>query len=105
MSVRFFHEQMALEQHLWLGAENVLGLQPDVDGVVAGYALDGANATLLLVVYPDGERAQDAHARLVGHGIEEFVAAQVADRVLGAVFGAVDAQNAERLIDRALAAQ
>jgi hypothetical protein len=95
---------MALEQHLWLGAENVLGLGPDVEGVLAAYTLSGGRVTLLLVLYPDAGRAEDARARLQGDEIGELVAVQVADRALGAVFGPVDAQAAMALIDRALVA-
>ena len=59
-------------------------------------------ATLLLIVYPDGGRAEDARAHLVDGEIEELVVARAADRVLGAVLGPVDAQNAGELLDRAL---
>ncbi|MBN1641160.1 MAG: hypothetical protein JXA09_07985 [Anaerolineae bacterium] len=103
-SVRFFRQQMALEQHLWLGAEDVLELGPDVEGALAAYTLDGARVTLLVVVYPEAGRAERARARLAGGEIGELVAARVAGRALGAVFGAVDAQAAETLIERALAA-
>jgi hypothetical protein len=104
-SQRFFREQMALEQHLWLGADNVLGLGPEVEGVVATYALNGERATLLVVSYPDAGRAEDARARLMGAEIGELAAVRVVERALGAVLGPVEAQDAEALIDRTLAAR
>jgi hypothetical protein len=103
-SVRYFHEQMALDNFLWLGPENVLGLGPDTEGVVATYELDAGRATLLLVAFRDTARAQDARQGLEGAGVAELVVADTADRTLGAAFGQVDAGPAAELLDRALAA-
>lgn len=103
-SVRYFHEQMALDNFLWLGPENVLGLGPDVEGVVATYELDTGHATLLLVTFRDTARVQEARQRLEGAGVEDLVVAHDVGRTLGAVFGQVDASPAAELLDRALAA-
>jgi hypothetical protein len=103
-SIRFFREQMALDNFLWLGPENVLGLGPDVEGVVATYELDAGRATLLLVAFPDTARVQDARQGLEGAGVEELIVANAAGRTLGAVFGQVDAGSAAALLDRAFAA-
>jgi hypothetical protein len=103
-SVRFFHEQMALDNFLWLGPENVLGLGPDTEGVVATYELDTGRVTLLLVTFPDTERAQEARQGLDGAGAEDLIIASATDRTLGAVFGRVDAGPGGALLDRALAA-
>jgi hypothetical protein len=67
-SVRFFREKMALDNLLWLGPDDVLGLGADTQGVVAHYDLDaasevgGAGVDLLLVAYPDAGRALIAQA-------------------------------------------
>ena len=103
-SVRFFREQMALDNYLWLGPENVLGLGPDVEGAVATYELATGRATLLLVTFPDAARARAARQGLADVGVEDLVVASVADRALGAVFGQVEAEHAAALLDRALAA-
>ena len=103
-SVRFFREQMALDNYLWLGPENVLGLGPDVEGAVATYELATGRATLLLVTFPDAARARAARQGLADAGVEDLVVASVADRALGAVFGQVGAEHGAALLERALAA-
>jgi hypothetical protein len=103
-SVRFFREQMALDNFLWLGPENVLGLGPDVEGTLAEYALDGQRASLLLVAFPDAKRAEDAQAGLQGTETEDLIVTAVQGSALGAVFGQADKEVATLLLDRALVA-
>ena len=103
-SVRFFREQMALDNFLWLGTANVLGLGPDVEGTLAEYALDGQTASLLLVAFPDAKRAQDAQAGLEGAETEDLLVTAVQGITLGAVFGQADKESATLLLDRALVA-
>jgi hypothetical protein len=103
-SVRFFREQMALENYLWLGPDNVPGLGSDTEGALGTYTLEAGRATLLLVVFPGGERAEAARQGLVEAGVAELVVARIADRTLGAVFGDVDAGSATALLEGALAA-
>jgi hypothetical protein len=103
-SVRFFREQMALDNYLWLGPENVLGLGPDVEGALGTYTLEAGRATLLLVTFPSEERAEAARQGLAKAGIEELIVARVVGRTLGAVFGQVDAEPAAALLEGALAA-
>ena len=100
-SVRFFREQMALENFLWLGSDDVLGLGPDVEGALAEYELDGQTASLLLVAFPGTQRAQDAQAGLQGAGIDDLVATTVHGAILGAVFGQPTEESASALIDQA----
>jgi hypothetical protein len=103
-SVHFFREQMALDNFLWLGTANVLGLGPDVEGTLAEYALDGQAASLLLVAFPDAKRAEDAQARLKGSETEDLLVTAVQGSTLGAVFGQADKESATWLLDRALVA-
>jgi hypothetical protein len=103
-SVRFFREQMALDNFLWLGPENVLGLGPDSEGALGTYTLDTGQATLLLVAFPDEDRAEAARQGLIEAGIEELVVARTAGRSLGAVLGQVDARAADALLEGALTA-
>jgi hypothetical protein len=103
-SVRFFREQMALDNFLWLGTANVLGLGPDVEGALAEYVLDEQAASLLLVVFPDSKRAQDAQTGLEGAGTGNLVATAVQENALGAVLGQVDVESAISLLEKALGA-
>ena len=61
-------------------------------------------ATLLLVAFPDAQRAQDAQSGLQGAGIDDLVVTTVRRAILGAVFGQPTEENATALIDQALAA-
>lgn len=101
-SVRFYRVQMALENFIWLGPENVLDLDPSVEGVLAEYTTDGAAAQLLLLRYPDAERAARAVATLRGAGIEGLVTAEVRGPALCAVLGSADSVAAGRLVQAAL---
>jgi hypothetical protein len=103
-SVRFFREQMALDNYLWLGPENVLGLGPDTEGALGTYTLNTGQATLLLVIFPNEARAESARQGLAEAGVADLVVARAAGRVLGAVFGEVDGKAAAELLEGALAA-
>jgi hypothetical protein len=103
-SARFFREKMALDNLLWLGAEDVLGLGADVEGALARYGIDGRDADLVLIAYPDARRADTALSALRGAGLEDLVLAEVREGTLGAVFGQVDEGTAAALLEKALAA-
>jgi hypothetical protein len=104
-SVRFFREKMALDNLLWLGSDDVLGLGADTEGVVARYERDGQGMDLLIVAFPDAQRAVQARAGLEGAGLETLAASGVVGRTLGAVFGLDAPQAAARaLLEQALAA-
>lgn len=96
-SERFFREQMALDNLLWLGSDNVLDLGPDVEGVLAEYRKDDAQAILVLVAYPDAGRAESALQALQEAAVDQFAGAKFKGNVLGAVFGELEqAMGAER---------
>lgn len=103
-TARFFREKMALDNLLWLGAEDVLGLGPDVEGALARYGIDGRDADLVLVAYPDRGRAGTALSGLREADLEDLVLAEVREGTLGAVFGQVDEGTAAALLEKALAA-
>ena len=65
-SVRFLHSQQILDTHLWLGEGEVLGLAPDTPAALAHYLRDGWSAHLLLVDYPDQDRAERAAVAIAG---------------------------------------
>jgi hypothetical protein len=102
-SVRFFHEQMALENFLWLGTENVLGLGSDVKGLLASYNIEDQQATLLLVTYPQPARARDARSGLERAEVDDLIAVEVEGSAFGAVFGQLDKTTSAALLEQALA--
>jgi hypothetical protein len=98
----FFHQELSIQDRLWLGGENILGLSHDTGGVVARYDLGGTPAQLLLVQYPDAKAAAAGLAALKGGKVDDLVAADARDNLLGAVFGKVDAASANTLLEKAL---
>jgi hypothetical protein len=101
----FFRQEISIQDYLWLGGENVLGLGPETEGVLARYDLEGGMAQLLLVRYGDSAAAQAGLAALERAGLEELVAAQTRGELLGAVFGGADVETADRLLASALEAE
>jgi hypothetical protein len=102
-SAVFFHEEISIQDRLWLGGENLLGLSPKTDGILARYEIGGATAQLLLVQYPGPKAAAAGLAALAGSPVEGIVAADVHEDLLGAVFGEADSAGASSLLAEALA--
>ena len=98
----FFHEEISIQDRLWLGGENLLGLSPDTDGVLARYDAGGAVVRLLLVQYPDAQAALAGQAALESGQISSLVAAATRDDLLAAVFGEADQPTANALLSQAL---
>jgi hypothetical protein len=101
-SAIFFHQELSIQDRLWLGGENILGLSHDTGGVLAQYDLGGAPVQLLLVQYPDAKAAAAGLAALKGGQVDDFITANVSNNILGAVFGKVDAAPANALLEQAL---
>ena len=104
----FFRREISIQDYLWLGGQNILGLGPETDGVLARYGASqegggGATATLLLVHYPDVRAAQAAAEALQAGQIDTLVLARAQGDLLGAVFGMVSEEEAHTLLDSALA--
>jgi hypothetical protein len=102
-SVLFFHEEISFQDTLWLGGENLLGLGPETDGVLAGYDLDGTLAWLLLVRYPEAGAAGAARQALEGSDMEGLVAAGTRDDLLAAIWSQAEEGAARELLASALA--
>lgn len=98
----FFHEEISIQSELWLGGDNLLGLGPDTDGVLARYEAGGAVARLLLVQYPDAEAASAGLEALAGGEVGGLVTAGARENLLGAVFGEMDEAVAGTLLTGAL---
>jgi len=101
----FFHEEISIQNDLWLGGQNLLGLSPETDGVLAQYDVGGTTARLLLVQFPDDETASAGLIALRGSQIGELVAADARGDLLGAVFGEVDDDSANTLLAQALSSR
>ena len=101
-SVRFFHEEISIQDQLWLGGENLLGLSPQTDGVLARYDVGGTVVHLLLVQYPDAEAASAGQAALEGGQVDGLVSANARGGLLGAVFGGIDGAAGSTLLGQAL---
>jgi hypothetical protein len=101
-SAVFFHEELSIQNEVWLGGENLLGLSQETDGVLARYEVGGTTVRLLLIEYPDTEATLAGLAALKGSELESLVAADVQGNLLGAVFGDVDESSVSALLGEAL---
>ena len=101
-NVIFFHQELSIQDRLWLGGENILGLSHDTGGVLALYDVGGTPVQLLLVQYPDAKAAAAGLAALKSGQVDNFIAANANNNLLGAVFGKVDAALANALLEQAL---
>jgi hypothetical protein len=86
-SAKFFHLELAVQDRLWLGGENLLGLSLKTDAVLARYQTAGGEWQLLLVEYPDPAGADSGRAALEGGAADDLLAADTKAPLLGAVFG------------------
>jgi hypothetical protein len=101
-SPKYFHQELAIQDKLWLGGENLLGLGSGTDCAYAEYRSAGADWRLLLVDYPDAAAAQSALEILRQGAVEDVSAADAIDAHLGAVFGSGDPSAADGLLRSAL---
>jgi hypothetical protein len=65
--IRFFHDNNLLNTHYYLSDENILHLNSQTDAALASYAGSRGSAEVLLVRYPDGEKASLAHKDFLTH--------------------------------------
>jgi hypothetical protein len=98
----FFHLEITIQNEIYLGGTNKLGLSPKTYGLLAHYTLGGQDASLLLIEYPSAQAAAAGLKGLQAAQVDELVAAQTKDNLLGAVVGKVDAAQAGGLLDQAL---
>jgi len=108
-SAVFFHEEISIQNKLWLGGENVLGLSSETDGILAQYDLGGETPVwLLLVQYPDADLAAAGISALEAGSVDMLVSVGLSqsdgaqDNLLGAVFGAIPESMADQLLAEAL---
>jgi hypothetical protein len=104
-SVLFFHEEISIQDVIWLGGENLLGLDPQTDGVLAQYEREDSRGWLVLIQYPNAEDASAGLAALQATDTVEPAGVGVQDDLLAAVFGQVDGSTAGSLISQVLGEQ
>ena len=100
-SAIYFHEEISIQNQLWLGGANLLELGPDTDGVLARYELEGVPVRLLLISYADPGSAASAEAALLGSQLDPAVA-ESEGQLLAAVFGEIWIGAATELVGDAL---
>jgi hypothetical protein len=98
----YFHEEITIQNEIFLGGTNKLGLSPKTNGLLAHYTLAGQNASLMLIEYPDAQSAAAGLQGLQSAQVDKLVASQANNNLLGAVVGTVDAATAKTLLDQAL---
>lgn len=98
----FFHEEISIQNDLWLGGTNILGLSQQTDGVLGRCDIDGAIVQLLLIQYPEQKAASTGLAALQAGQVEGLVTAGTRDNLLGAIFGQIDQTAANGLLAEAL---
>ncbi len=98
----FFHQELSIQDRLWLGGENILGLSQETNCVLAQYDLGGVAVQLLLIEYPDAARATAGLAALQDGELEGLLAANARGNLLAAVLGDADVAAAGELLARVL---
>jgi len=101
-SLLFFHEEISIQNEVWLGGENLLGLSPQTNGALARYTLNGATTHLLLVEYATSAQTGDALKALQAGDVSDLLASQVNGNDLAAAFGKAEAAQAQHLVEQAL---
>jgi hypothetical protein len=66
-SIRYFHDNDLLNHHFYLFDENVLNLGPETKATLAEYHVGKKDAWLLLVSYPNREKAENAITSVKKH--------------------------------------
>jgi hypothetical protein len=97
----FFHEELAIQDRVFLGGKNILGLSHDTEGVVAQYVLPQP-VQLLLIQYPAADEATAGLKALQASTVKNLLASRSSGNLLGAVFGKIDKTQADKLLDSAL---
>jgi len=66
-SIRYFHDHPVLNRHYFVSTENILHLGRQSEALLAAYKRKEGAAQILLVKYPDGEKAKEAHSDFLKH--------------------------------------
>ena len=86
----FFRLEISIQDEIWLGGENILGLGSHTAGVLARYEIAGTPAHLLVVQYASDADAAAALERLYEYDTPALAAAENRGPVLMALFGGLE---------------
>lgn len=111
-SVRYFFHYIWLNSHYYLADKNILNIDETTEALVAKYARGDRRLILLLVKYPDGEKAALAYDSFARYYLPELAAAPAAqiedgtwtgckkrDNLVVIVFNAAEEKEALQLVD------
>ena len=70
-SIRYFHDHAVLNRHYFVSTENILHLGGQTEAVLATYQLKEGRAQVLLIRYPDEEKAKEACSSFLKHYLPE----------------------------------
>ncbi len=101
----FFHEELAIQDRVFLGGKNLLGLSHDSDGVVAQYDLAGLPVRLMLIRYPSADKAMAGLQALQSSTIKDLASCRTYGNLLGAVFGKGDKTQIDQWLADAMRSQ
>lgn len=101
-SVLFFHEEISIQDIIWLGGENLLGLDAQTDGVLAQYERDDSQGWLLLIQYPEAAGAAAGREALEASDAVTPAGLGVQGNLLASAFGQLDGDAARALVSQAL---
>ncbi len=87
---------------VWLGGENILGLSQATNGVLGRYQFGDGTARLVLVEYPSSAQAAKGLKALQSGSVADLVGSDAQGKLLAAVFGKVEAAQAQTLLQEAL---
>jgi hypothetical protein len=77
-SVRYFHDHPVLNRHYFISTENILRLGGRTEAVLASYALKEGAAQVLLIHYPDAEKAKEAYSGFLKNYLPDADASGIA---------------------------
>jgi hypothetical protein len=66
-SVRYFHDHPVLNRHYFVSTENLLHLGSQTEAVLSNYQLKEGAALVLLVKYPEADKAAEAYSSFLKH--------------------------------------
>ena len=98
----FFHEEISIQDQVWLGGANILSLSHATNGILARYDLGGQPVRLVLIQYPSANEAAAGIKALKASAVKNMVACDIHDNLLSAVFGQIGSEAAGKLISEAL---
>lgn len=101
-SLLFFHEEISIQMEIWLGGENILGLSQETNGIIARYDRGDQEGRLMLIEYPAAAEADRALQALQASQGTDIAAYKTKGALLAAVFGELEASNAQALLNEAL---